>query len=43
MNLSISVDHRIADGVIAARFIDRLRGMLEGVDFPGVFPAGAGT
>jgi pyruvate/2-oxoglutarate dehydrogenase complex dihydrolipoamide acyltransferase (E2) component len=41
MNLSLSVDHRIADGVVAARFIERLREMLETVDFPGVFPEGA--
>jgi pyruvate/2-oxoglutarate dehydrogenase complex dihydrolipoamide acyltransferase (E2) component len=33
MNLSLSVDHRIADGLIAARFIEALRQRLEGVRF----------
>jgi 2-oxoisovalerate dehydrogenase E2 component (dihydrolipoyl transacylase) len=43
MNVSLSVDHRIADGVAAARFVDRLRAMLEGVDFPGVFAEAAAS
>jgi len=33
MNLSISVDHRIADGLVAARFVQALRDTLEGVRF----------
>ncbi|MEE9279945.1 MAG: dihydrolipoamide acetyltransferase family protein [Myxococcota bacterium] len=35
LNLSISVDHRIADGLVAARFIQDLKQKLESVDFPG--------
>lgn len=35
LNLSISVDHRIADGLVAARFIQDLKHRLEQVDFPG--------
>lgn len=34
MNLSISVDHRIADGLMAARFIEALKTILEAADFP---------
>jgi pyruvate dehydrogenase E2 component (dihydrolipoamide acetyltransferase) len=33
MNLSISVDHRIADGIVAARFVQELARLLEGVKF----------
>jgi pyruvate/2-oxoglutarate dehydrogenase complex dihydrolipoamide acyltransferase (E2) component len=33
MNLSISVDHRIADGVVAAEFIRDLKAILESADF----------
>jgi pyruvate dehydrogenase E2 component (dihydrolipoamide acetyltransferase) len=40
MNLSISVDHRVADGAHAAQFIADLKAMLESADFPDVF---AGT
>jgi 2-oxoisovalerate dehydrogenase E2 component (dihydrolipoyl transacylase) len=29
MNLSSSFDHRVVDGVDAARFVQALRGMLE--------------
>ena len=35
LNLSISVDHRITDGLEAARFVADLKAKLEGVDFPG--------
>ena len=35
LNLSISVDHRITDGLVAARFIQDLKQKLEDVDFPG--------
>jgi pyruvate dehydrogenase E2 component (dihydrolipoamide acetyltransferase) len=35
LNLSISVDHRITDGLVAARFIQDLKQKLEEVDFPG--------
>ena len=35
LNLSISVDHRITDGLEAARFVQDLKQKLEGVDFPG--------
>jgi pyruvate/2-oxoglutarate dehydrogenase complex dihydrolipoamide acyltransferase (E2) component len=34
MNLSISVDHRIADGLVAAEFIRDVRVILEAADFP---------
>jgi pyruvate dehydrogenase E2 component (dihydrolipoamide acetyltransferase) len=34
MNLSISVDHRIADGIVAAHFVRDIREILEGADFP---------
>jgi pyruvate/2-oxoglutarate dehydrogenase complex dihydrolipoamide acyltransferase (E2) component len=34
MNLSISVDHRVADGHDAARFVAELRTILEAADFP---------
>ncbi|HEY8120484.1 MAG TPA: dihydrolipoamide acetyltransferase family protein [Myxococcota bacterium] len=37
MNLSISVDHRVADGAHAAQFIADLRAILESADFPDVF------
>ena len=33
MNLSLSVDHRIADGLVAARFVEALREILEGARF----------
>jgi pyruvate/2-oxoglutarate dehydrogenase complex dihydrolipoamide acyltransferase (E2) component len=33
MNLSLSVDHRIADGIVAAEFIRDLKEILESVDF----------
>jgi pyruvate dehydrogenase E2 component (dihydrolipoamide acetyltransferase) len=33
MNLSISVDHRIADGLVAARFVQELARLLEGASF----------
>ena len=35
LNLSISVDHRIADGLIAAQFVQDLKQKLESVDVPG--------
>jgi pyruvate dehydrogenase E2 component (dihydrolipoamide acetyltransferase) len=38
MNLSISVDHRVADGAHAAQFIADLKTILESADFPDVFP-----
>ncbi len=42
MNLSVSVDHRIADGQDAALFVRDLAAILEQADFPDVFPdAGA--
>jgi pyruvate dehydrogenase E2 component (dihydrolipoamide acetyltransferase) len=37
MNLSISVDHRVADGAHAARFVADLKAILESADFPDVF------
>ena len=37
MNLSISVDHRVADGAHAAQFIANVREILESADFPDVF------
>ena len=37
MNLSISVDHRVADGAHAAQFVADLKTMLEAADFPDVF------
>jgi pyruvate dehydrogenase E2 component (dihydrolipoamide acetyltransferase) len=37
MNLSISVDHRVADGAHAAQFIADVKALLEGADFPDVF------
>ncbi len=44
MNLSISVDHRIADGHDAALFVQDLARILEGADYPDVFGrAGEGT
>jgi pyruvate/2-oxoglutarate dehydrogenase complex dihydrolipoamide acyltransferase (E2) component len=33
MNVSLSVDHRIADGLVAARFVQALREILEGARF----------
>jgi len=33
MNLSLSVDHRIADGLVAAEFIQAMRRILESADF----------
>jgi len=33
LNLSISVDHRIADGLVAARFVQELKGILEEAGF----------
>jgi pyruvate dehydrogenase E2 component (dihydrolipoamide acetyltransferase) len=33
MNLSLSVDHRIADGIVAAEFIRDLKEILESADF----------
>jgi pyruvate dehydrogenase E2 component (dihydrolipoamide acetyltransferase) len=33
MNLSISVDHRIADGIVAANFVQELARLLEGAEF----------
>ncbi len=41
MNVSMSVDHRIADGFHSARFVQDLRGILEAADFPDYFEAGA--
>jgi pyruvate/2-oxoglutarate dehydrogenase complex dihydrolipoamide acyltransferase (E2) component len=38
MNLSLSVDHRIADGLVAARFIEELRRRLEGAAFDELKP-----
>jgi len=37
MNLSISVDHRVADGAHAAQFIADVKTILESADFPDVF------
>lgn len=37
MNLSISVDHRVADGAHAAQFVADVRAILESADFPDVF------
>ena len=37
MNLSISVDHRVADGHNAAQFVADLKTILEAADFPDVF------
>jgi pyruvate/2-oxoglutarate dehydrogenase complex dihydrolipoamide acyltransferase (E2) component len=37
MNLSISVDHRVADGAHAAQFIADMKTILESADFPDVF------
>jgi pyruvate dehydrogenase E2 component (dihydrolipoamide acetyltransferase) len=39
MNLSISVDHRIADGFVAASFVQELKRILEAADFPDLFSA----
>ena len=43
MNLSVSVDHRIADGQDAALFVRDLAAILESADFPDVFEAGDGA
>ncbi len=32
MNLSLSIDHRVLDGLAAARFLQTVKGWLEGVD-----------
>ncbi len=32
MNLSLSIDHRVLDGLAAARFLQQVKGWLEGVD-----------
>jgi pyruvate/2-oxoglutarate dehydrogenase complex dihydrolipoamide acyltransferase (E2) component len=37
MNLSISVDHRVADGAHAAQFVADVKALLESADFPDVF------
>jgi pyruvate dehydrogenase E2 component (dihydrolipoamide acetyltransferase) len=37
MNLSISVDHRVADGAHAAQFVADVKTILEAADFPDVF------
>jgi pyruvate dehydrogenase E2 component (dihydrolipoamide acetyltransferase) len=37
MNLSISVDHRITDGLTCARFIQDVKRILEEADFPDLF------
>jgi pyruvate dehydrogenase E2 component (dihydrolipoamide acetyltransferase) len=37
MNLSISVDHRVADGAHAAQFVADVKVILEAADFPDVF------
>jgi len=37
LNLSISVDHRIADGMLAALFVQALREILENAQFPELF------
>ena len=42
MNLSVSVDHRIADGQDAALFVRDLARILEAADFPDVFASGDG-
>lgn len=42
MNLSISVDHRVADGHVAAQFVADLKTILEAADFPDVFGANLG-
>ncbi len=34
LNLSVSLDHRIVDGVEGARFLQDVRGILEQADFP---------
>ncbi len=41
MNLSMSVDHRIADGYHCARFVEDLRRILENADFPDVLEGGS--
>lgn len=41
MNVSMSVDHRVADGFHCARFVEDLRAILEAADFPDFFEAGA--
>jgi len=38
LNVSLSVDHRIADGLVAARFVQELRRLLEGVVFDELAP-----
>ncbi len=35
MFLSLSYDHRVVDGATAVRFLQRVRGILEGADFAG--------
>jgi pyruvate dehydrogenase E2 component (dihydrolipoamide acetyltransferase) len=37
MNLSISVDHRVADGAHAAQLVADVKAILESADFPDVF------
>jgi 2-oxoisovalerate dehydrogenase E2 component (dihydrolipoyl transacylase) len=32
MNLSLSIDHRVLDGLAAARFLQQVKMWLEGVD-----------
>ncbi len=43
MNLSISVDHRVADGDHAARFVADLKQILEDADFSDVFGEPSGS
>jgi pyruvate dehydrogenase E2 component (dihydrolipoamide acetyltransferase) len=40
MNLSISVDHRVADGIVAAQFVSDVREILERADFSGLSDEG---
>lgn len=40
MNLSMSVDHRITDGLVCAQFVQELKRMLEGAEFPGLSDEG---
>jgi len=40
MNLSMSVDHRITDGLVCAQFVQEVKRILEGAEFPGLSDEG---
>ena len=40
MNLSMSLDHRITDGLVCAQFVQEVKRILEGAEFPGLSDQG---